>query len=411
MGRPKAEKTNKPELTAKQKAFQDALKTINSNFKNLQSPINLLSSMSEVDVKKISTGSLILDNILGGGVPEGRIIEIYGPESSGKTSIALTMVANVQKEGGNAIFFDVEQAFDPVYARILGVDTKSLAFSQSTIAEETLALVNKAIESGNVDIIVVDSVASLVPLAEYKEETFEKTSVGLLSRLMSKALRQISANANKHNCIVVFLNQIRDNIGEMYGPKTNTPGGRALKFFASQRIEVKRKEKVLADGKVIGNRILLKCVKNKVAPPYGEGITVLTYKKGINKPGELYELAKELGTMQVDKRTHYCENAENLDISGYNSVIVDDGRIKIATSEAGALKEIRQNKALYEHLAMLTVETLNKKNGLSEIEDEDNNNENDEDILESDFENENEENIDDLEPNFEDNEEDDEQTE
>lgn len=174
MGRPKAEKTNKPELTAKQKAFQEALKTINSNFKNLQSPINLLSSMSEVDVKKISTGSLILDNILGGGVPEGRIIEIYRPESSGKTSIALTMVANVQKEGGNAIFFDVEQAFDPVYARILGVDTKSLAFSQSTIAEETLALVNKAIESGNVDIIVIDSVASLVPLAEYKEETFEK---------------------------------------------------------------------------------------------------------------------------------------------------------------------------------------------------------------------------------------------
>ena len=352
-------------ISAKQKAFQQALKTVNSSIKNLENPVNLLGSMKEVNVEKISTGSLILDGILGGGVPKGRIIEIYGPEASGKTSIALTMVANIQKQGGNAVFLDVEQAFDPKYAKILGVDTANLGFSQSTIAEEVLNLVNKLILTNEIDIIVVDSVASLVPSAEYNEDGFEKATIGLIARLMSKALKQISANANKHNCIVVFLNQIRDNVGELYGSKTATTGGKALKFYASQRIEVKRKGKVEEDGNVIGNEVFLKCIKNKVAPPFGEGITVLTYKKGINKAAEVFVLGEQLGTIQKEGRTYYCINNDNVDLTNGNAVVVEN-RIKIGNSSKNALTEIEKNTSLYEHIANITIEELNRRNGLSE---------------------------------------------
>lgn len=373
------EKVAKPtESNVRFEAFKKVLKEIDT--KNKITNISLLPEMSEANVETISTGSLILDSIIGGGVPKGRIIEIYGAEASGKTSIALTMAANVQKEGGNVVFLDVEQAFDPKYARKLGVDTDKLAFAQPVIAEDVLRIVKELASSGTTDMIIVDSVASMVPLAE-SEADFEKASVGALARLMSKALKQIASVANNNKCTLVLLNQVRDNVGVLYGSPTTTPGGKALKFYASQRIEVKRKGKVDDEnGNNIGNDVYLKCVKNKIAPPFGEGLTVLTYKKGINKAAELFVLGEDLKVLHKEGRTFYCENPENIDISGYGATVEPDGRIKIGVNSKPVLKEIEQNKKLYELLAKQVVSALEKKNGLVDDEEEE------EEILEEDLE-------------------------
>lgn len=363
-------------------AFKKALKEIDS--KNKHTSLNLLPEIAEANVETISTGSLILDSIIGGGAPVGRIIEIYGAEASGKTSIALTMAANVQKEGGNVVFLDVEQAFDPKYAKKLGVDIDKLGFAQPVIAEEVLKLVMELASSAAVDMIIVDSVASMVPKGE-SEVDFEKSTIGLLARLMSKALKQIAPVANANKCTLVFLNQIRDNVGQMYGPATSTPGGRALKFYSSQRIEVKRRGKVDDEnGNNIGNDVALKCVKNKIAPPFGEGLTVLTYKKGINKAAELFVLGESLKVISKEGRTYFCENPENVDVSGFNSTEVD-GRIKIGVNAKPVLKEIEDNKNLYDLLAAQVVKALQDKNGLSEYDDETEEIENEENFENEDY--------------------------
>jgi hypothetical protein len=352
----------------RKEAFKDALAELNKNIKSIN--IGLLPDLKEVDVQTVSTGSLILDNILGGGVAKGRIIEIYGSEASGKTSIALTMAGNIQKEGGNVVFLDVEQAFDPRYARRLGVDTDNLAISQPIIAEQCLKIVNDLCASGTVDMIVVDSVASMVPRAEYEQDDFEKATIGLVARLMSKALKQIAANAHKNQCTVVFLNQTRANVGVMYGPSTTTSGGNALKFYASQRIEVKRKGKVEEDGDVIGNEVFLKVIKNKIAPPFGEGLTVLTYKKGINKAAELLVLGEQLGIITKKGRTYYCPDSDMLDMTGNLSRV--EGEIKIGVNPKPVLKEIEENQNLYNYLANLIIESLNSKNGFLDDSDTEN---------------------------------------
>ena len=278
-----SETVEQPQNNAKKEAFLKALADV-SSMKGM-GQIALLPDMREENVAKTSSGSIVLDSILGGGIPKGRIIEIYGPEGSGKTSIALTALGNVQKEGGTGVFLDVEQAFDPNYAKALGVKVNELGFSQPSVAEEVLAMIIKLIETGTVDIIVLDSVAAMTPKAEL-EADLEKASVATLARVMSKAMKRIAQKANEFNCTVIFINQIRDNVGDMWGPKTSTPGGKALKFTASQRIEVKKVRLVQEGDNIIGTEVRLKCIKNKVAAPYGEGLTVLTFSCTVNSFSE-----------------------------------------------------------------------------------------------------------------------------
>lgn len=348
-----------PATKNKEAAFKSLLAEIQK--KQDRFSIGLLTDIQQDTVETISTGSLILDSIIGGGVPKGRLIEIFGPEASGKTSIALTIGANVQKEGGNFFFVDVEQAFDPAYAKKLGVDIDKLGFAQPTIAEDCLSLVLKLCESGTVDIIVVDSIASMVPKAE-AEADLEKSTIGLLARLMSRACKQIAQVANQNNCTVIFLNQIRDKVGVMYGPTSDTTGGRAMKFYASQRIEVRRKGKVDDEnGKNIGNEVFLRCVKNKIAPPFGEGTTVLTYNQGINKAGEIFTLGEQIGVIQKEGRTYWCTQSGN-----YNTGLEEyDGRLKIGVNADPVLQQIKNNKPLYDMLSEQTVIKLKQMYGLS----------------------------------------------
>ena len=342
------EAVTQPQNNAKKEAFLKALADV-SSMKNV-GQIALLTDMREENVAKTSSGSIVLDSILGGGIPKGRIIEIYGPEGSGKTSIALTALGNVQKEGGTGVFLDVEQAFDPNYAKALGVKIDELGFSQPSVAEEVLTMILKLIETGTVDIIVLDSVAAMTPKAEL-EADLEKASMATLARVMSKAMKRI---AHEFNCTVIFINLIRDNVGDMWGPKTSTPGGKALKFTASQRIEVKKVRLVTEGDNTIGTEVRLKCIKNKVAAPYGEGLTVLTFAKGINRAAECMVVGEDLGVLIKNGRTYTFETLDNIDVSGYNSTVEQEGDpengvptiIKIATSKAGLLEELEQNEKL-----------------------------------------------------------------
>lgn len=347
----------------KRKAFEDALKAVSSNFKH--ETVELLGDKKQSEVPTLSTGSLALDSILGGGVARGRIVEIYGAEASGKTSIAMTMIANIQKEGGHGVLIDCEQAADLNYFAKLGVDTKTLGFTQAIIAEDVLKMVHDLCETGAVDIIVVDSVASMIPRAEFTEETFDKASIGVIARLMSKALRKIAVAANKNNCTVVFLNQTRANVGVMYGPSTTTTGGVALKFYASQRIEVKRKGKVEEDGNVIGNEVFMRCVKNKIGVPYGECISVLTYAKGINQAAELLTLGEKMGIIQKEGRTYYCNIPTDVDISGGSAerVKADEEKVKIAVNIKPTTAEIETNEKLFKALSLQLEESVSKSIG------------------------------------------------
>lgn len=345
------EAVTQPLNNTKKEAFLKALADV-SSMKNV-GQIALLTDMREENVAKTSSGSIVLDSILGGGIPKGRIIEIYGPEGSGKTSIALTALGNVQKEGGTGVFLDVEQAFDPNYAKALGVKIDELGFSQPSVAEEVLTMILKLIETGTVDIIVLDSVAAMTPKAEL-EADLEKASMATLARVMSKAMKRIAQKANEFNCTVIFINQIRDNVGDMWGPKTSTPGGKALKFTASQRIEVKKVRLVTEGDNTIGTEVRLKCIKNKVAAPYGEGLTVLTFAKGINRAAECMVVGEDLGVLIKNGRTYTFETLDNIDVSGYNSTVEQEGDpengvptiIKIATSKAGLLEELEKNEKL-----------------------------------------------------------------
>lgn len=387
MAKKKTEENNQntttltPEQEKRRQAFFAAVKEVNKECaskrktKNNDMLVGLISDMN-VEVEKFSSGSLVLDNILGGGFPRGRIIELFGPEASGKTSIALTTIGNVQKKGGNALFVDVEQALDIVYARKLGVNIEELAISQPTVAEEAFNIMYQMMRTKTVDIIVLDSVAALVPKAEYEKEV-GAVSVGILAKFMSENLRKLISLANECDVTIIFLNQVRDKIGLFAG--IETPGGKALKFFASQRVVVRKKSQpVKDDATVIGTEVTMKVVKNKVAPPFGEGTTVLTFAEGINTGAEALTIGEQLGIIVAEGRTYYYPN-------GTKELISDDtlaswdtmksGRecIKIGVNKKPVIEELKTNKALYKAISEEIASKLkeNIATGVNIVESED----------------------------------------
>ena len=290
-------------------ALDDAISQIEKKFG--KGSVMRLGDRTAVDVDVIPSGSLTLDKALGiGGYPKGRIIEIYGPESSGKTTLTLHAIAQAQKQGGKAAFIDAEHAIDPVYAKNLGVDIDELILSQPDSGEQALEIAEMLVRSGVIDLIVIDSVAALVPQVELDGEMGD-AAVGLQARLMSKALRKLSGVMNKTNCTVIFINQLREKIGVMYGNPETTTGGRALKFYSSVRVEIRRSEQIKQNGEIIGNKANIKVVKNKVAPPFKTTQVDIIYGIGISRDGEILDLAVE-GDIVEKSGAWYAYNGEKI---------------------------------------------------------------------------------------------------
>lgn len=316
----------------KLKALDAALSQIEKQYG--KGSVMKLGDTSHMQVETVPTGSLSLDIALGaGGVPKGRIVEIYGPESSGKTTVALHMVAEVQKRGGIAGFIDAEHALDPVYAKNIGVDIDNLYISQPDNGEQALEITETMVRSGAIDIVIVDSVAALVPKAEIDGDMGD-SHVGLQARLMSQALRKLTAVISKTNCVVIFINQLREKVGVMFGNPETTTGGRALKFYSSVRLDVRRIEALKQGGEVIGNRTRVKVVKNKIAPPFREAEFDIMFGKGISTEGDILDLAANCGVV-VKSGAWYA----------YNDAKIGQGR-------ENAKQFLKENPAACEEIEM-----------------------------------------------------------
>lgn len=319
------------DANSKKQALETAITQIEKQFG--KGAVMKLGEAKTMNVDHISTGSLGLDMALGiGGVPRGRIVEIYGPESSGKTTVALQIVAQAQKEGGEAAFIDVEHALDPVYAKALGVDIDSLLVSQPDTGEQALEIMEALIRSGAIDVIVLDSVAAMVTRAEIEGE-MGSSHVGLQARLMSQALRKLTGAVSKSNCVAIFINQVREKIGVMYGNPETTPGGRALKFYASVRIEVRKGEAIKNGSEIVGNKTKCKIVKNKVAPPFKEVVFDIMYGEGVSQVGEILDFAVDLDIIQKSGAWF-----------NYNGERLGQGRDKVKNL-------LKENDALREEIA------------------------------------------------------------
>ena len=293
----------------KDKALQDVLASLEKQFG--KGAVMLLGDNHHAEVEVTPSGSLSLDLALGvGGYPKGRIIEIYGPESSGKTTFALHAIAEIQKAGGRAAFIDAEHALDPVYAKNLGVDINNLLLSQPDTGEQALEICEALVRSEAINIVVIDSVAALVPQAEIEGEMGD-SHVGLQARLMSQALRKLSGTINKTNTIAIFINQLREKVGVMFGNPETTPGGRALKFYSTIRMEVRRSEQIKQGDNVIGNRTNVKIVKNKVAPPFKTATVEIMYGEGVSRTSEIIDLATEASILEKSG-SWYSYNGEKL---------------------------------------------------------------------------------------------------
>ena len=336
----KKAKETAPAPSDKQKALETAISQIEKQFG--KGAVMRLGQNATMNVEAIPTGSLSLDMALGiGGLPRGRIVEIYGPESSGKTTVALHVVAEAQKRGGSAVFIDVEHALDPVYAKNLGVDIDQLLVSQPDTGEQALEICEALVRSGAVDVVVVDSVAAMVTKAEIEGEMGD-THVGLQARLMSQALRKLTGAIGKSNAIVIFINQLREKIGVMYGNPETTPGGRALKFYSSVRLDVRRTEQLKSGGEVIGNRVRVKVVKNKVAPPFKEAEFDIMYGQGVSRVGEILDLGAKLDIVQK------------------SGAWFNYGEIRLGQGRDNAKEYLRQNPELAEEIAAKVMANADK---------------------------------------------------
>lgn len=326
----------------KGKALGTAISQIEKSYG--KGAIMKMGDSTRFTVESIPTGSISLDAALGvGGLPRGRIIEIYGPEAGGKTTVSLHVVASAQRKGGVAAFIDAEHALDPIYAKKIGVDINNLLISQPDFGEQALEIVETLVRSGAVDVIVVDSVAALVPKAEVDGEMSDM-QVGLQARLMSKALRKLTSVISKSKTIVIFINQLREKVGIMFGNPEVTPGGRALKFYSSVRLDVRQAEKIKEGDKIVGSKVRVKVVKNKVAPPFKEAYFVLIHGKGIDKEADLLEIAVTLNIVQKSGAT-YSLGSEKLAVGWENSVnVLKERKDLFSKIESAVRKSIEPQK-------------------------------------------------------------------